>query len=149
MTFSSTTPNALVIATLGARGAALDPAFPVPANTLVADYLPYDALLPYADVFVSNAGYGGFMQGVMNGVPMVLAGTLADKAEVAARAEWAGVAVNLMAQRPEEGKILEAVQRVLGDGGFKRRAVVLREDNEAMGSLGRVEGIVEELVEGR
>ncbi len=137
----------IVVATLGARGAQLPDDFTTPANAIVVDYLPYDALLPYTDVFVSNAGYGGFMQGIMNGVPMVLAGTLADKAEVAARAEWAGVAVNLRAQRPEGVAIMAGVDKVLGDGGFKRRAVELKGENEGMGALGRFQGIVEGLVE--
>ena len=65
--------DALVVAVLGARGAALD--FQIPGNARVQDYLLYHAVLPYADVFVSNGGYGGFMQAVMYGVPMVLAGT--------------------------------------------------------------------------
>lgn len=65
--------DVLVVAVLGSRGASL--AFEAPANARVADYLAYHAVLPFADVFVSNGGYGGFMQAVMYGVPMVLAGT--------------------------------------------------------------------------
>ncbi|KAK3906127.1 glycosyltransferase [Staphylotrichum tortipilum] len=147
LTALSERSDLLVVATLGARGATLPDTFPVPSNAIVADYLPYDAILPHAEVFVSNAGYGGFMQGVMNGVPMVLAGTMADKAEVAARAEWAGVAVNLRAQRPEGVAIMAGVDKVLGDGGYKKRAVELRAENEGMEALVRFERIVEELVE--
>jgi UDP:flavonoid glycosyltransferase YjiC (YdhE family) len=113
---------------------------------MVVDYLPYDALLPLADVFVSNAGYGGFMQSVMNGVPMVLAGTAADKAEVCARAEWAGVAVNLRAQTPGEDAIRAAVETVLGDGRYKKKALEVKEENERLDALARFESIIEELV---
>lgn len=66
--------DVLVVAVLGLKGAGLD-GFEVPRNARVVDYLAYHAVLPYADVFVSNGGYGGFMQAVMYGVPMVLAGT--------------------------------------------------------------------------
>lgn len=66
--------DVLVVAILGIKGATLE-GFDVPANARVVDYLAYHALLPFADVFVSNGGYGGFMQAVMYGVPMVLAGT--------------------------------------------------------------------------
>ncbi|KAK4237257.1 glycosyltransferase [Achaetomium macrosporum] len=139
--------DVIVVATLGARGAALDtPSVEIPANALVIDYLPYNALLPYADVFVSNAGYGGFMHGIMNGVPMVLAGALADKGEVCARAEWAGVAVNLGAQRPGEEAIGQAVNRILGDQKYKARAMELKRENEEMDALGAFEGIIWELV---
>lgn len=65
--------DVLVVAILGKKGAGLG--FEAPANARVVDYLAYHAVLPFADVFVSNGGYGGFMQAVMYGVPMVLAGT--------------------------------------------------------------------------
>jgi UDP:flavonoid glycosyltransferase YjiC (YdhE family) len=138
-------PNLIVVATLGCRGAELPTDLEIPPNVMVVDYLPYDVLLPYTDVFVSNAGYGGLMHGVMNGVPMVLAGTVSDKAQVCARAEWAGVAVNLRAQRPGEEAIREAVARVLGDGKFKARALELKGENEGLNSLRKVEEIIEEL----
>lgn len=65
--------DVLVVAVLGVKGAKLT--FNVPGNARVVDYLAYHAVLPFADVFVSNGGYGGFMQAIMYGVPMVLAGT--------------------------------------------------------------------------
>ncbi|KAL1841822.1 hypothetical protein VTJ49DRAFT_6575 [Mycothermus thermophilus] len=133
----------LIIATLGARDASLDE--PTPSNASIAEYLPYEAVLPYTDVFVSNAGYGGVMTGVMHGVPMVLAGTVADKAEVCARAEYAGVAVNLGAQRPSSADIRAAVDAVLADDKVKRRAMELRRENEGLDALGTVERIVKEL----
>lgn len=65
--------DVFIIGVLGQRDATLD-GVKLPANTRVVDYLLYDAVLLYADVFVSNAGYGGFLYSVMHGVPMVLAG---------------------------------------------------------------------------
>ncbi|KAK4108514.1 glycosyltransferase family 1 protein [Canariomyces notabilis] len=136
----------IVIATLGARGATPPAELDVlPDNFKIVDYFPYDALLPHTDVFVSNAGYGGFMHGIMNGVPMVLAGTKADKAEVCQRAEWAGVGVNLRAQNPSGEAIREAVDKVLGDGKFKARALELKKENEQMNCLETFEKIVYEI----
>ncbi|KAK3937839.1 hypothetical protein QBC46DRAFT_391693 [Diplogelasinospora grovesii] len=137
----------IVIATLGCRDEPVpQDVVPVPGHIKVIDYLPYDAMLPYTDVFVSNAGYGGFMHGVMNGVPMVLAGTAADKAEVCARAEWSGVAVNLRTARPSIEAIREALDKVLTEPAYKTRAAELKEENEAMDSLGTLEEIVWEMV---
>ncbi|EAQ84268.1 hypothetical protein CHGG_10672 [Chaetomium globosum CBS 148.51] len=137
----------LVIATLGDRGAELEGAAraALPGNAFVVDYLEYEAVLPHTDVFVSNAGYGGFMQGVMNGVPMVLAGTMADKAEVSARAEWAGVAVNLRAQEPGPDAIRAAVDKVLADGRFKETVVRLQKENQDLDAFGKIDEILEEL----
>lgn len=141
----------LVIVTLGMRGAELDEAAraALPANAIVVDYLAYDAVLPFADVFVSNAGYGGFMHGVMNGVPMVLAGTVADKAEVCARAEWAGIAVNLRAQEPGADAIRAGVDKVLADNGFKQTVVKLQRENQKLDAFAQIDGILEEWAVGR
>lgn len=66
----------MVIGVLGKKGATLDDGVvEIPKNATVVDYLSYDAILPYADVFVTNGGFGGFLHGVMHGVPMVIAGT--------------------------------------------------------------------------
>ncbi|KAK0706185.1 glycosyltransferase family 1 protein [Lasiosphaeria miniovina] len=145
--------NVILVATLGKRGASIalgegeDPLAEIPANTKVIDYLPYDALLPYADVFICNAGYGGFMHGVMNGVPMVLAGTQADKAEVAARAEYVGVAVNLRATSPTPGALRAGIDKVLSNESYKNKAVELKAENEAMDAMGQIEKIVDEFTE--
>ncbi len=42
----------------------------------------------------------GVLQAMTNGVPMVLAGATEDKLEVAMRAEYAGIAVNLRTETP-------------------------------------------------
>jgi UDP:flavonoid glycosyltransferase YjiC (YdhE family) len=132
----------IAIATLGSRGASLPRNVGVPPNTRVVDYFPYDALLPLVDVFVSNAGLGGLMHGIMNGVPMVVAGVEADKAEVSARAEWSGMAVNLRSGRPSVSALAEGINKVLRDAAYKKRAVELKRENEAMNALGTVEKLI-------
>ncbi|KAF5001424.1 hypothetical protein FGRMN_1020 [Fusarium graminum] len=81
----------LVVVILGKRDAALPDDIVIPSNTRIVDFLPYDVLPPHASVFVMNAGYGGFLHRVTNGVPLVLAGESEDKPEVAMRGEWSGV----------------------------------------------------------
>lgn len=129
----------LVVAALGARDTKLDDNVQVPPNARVADYVPYDAILPLADVFISNAGYGSFGHAVMNGVPTIFAGETEDKLEVAMRAEWAGFAYNLKTQTPRAEQIRGAVDAVLADGKYKVRAEELRRENEKMDALGRIE----------
>ncbi|KAK0705461.1 hypothetical protein B0H67DRAFT_384347 [Lasiosphaeris hirsuta] len=141
----------ILVATLGAKGAELDPALlgiPVPANTIVVDYLPYDAVLPYADVFVSNAGFNGVVHGIMNAVPMLLAGLEADKGEVCMRAEYAGVAVNLRATSPSEAQIVDGFNELLTNKKYKARAVELQEESKELDPLGTVARMVLELADG-
>ncbi|KAK0718985.1 hypothetical protein B0T21DRAFT_295758 [Apiosordaria backusii] len=139
----------LVIATLGAK----DEPSPLaeedtPKNVRIVDYFPYEAVLPHSDVFVSNAGYGGFMHGVMNGVPMVLAGLIADKGDVCQRAARAGIAVNLATSDPTQEDVKRGIDTVLNDGKFKQRVLEIKEENEKADALGQIENILEELLRG-
>lgn len=131
--------DVLVVAILGKKGASLAADVAVPANARVVDYLPYDALLPHAAAFVFNAGYGGLLHGVCHGVPMVLGGETEDKPEVAMRAEWSGVALNLRTARPEDRAVREAVDRVLAEPAFKKKVMAIKAENEALGALDLVE----------
>ncbi|KAJ0415219.1 UDP-Glycosyltransferase/glycogen phosphorylase [Aspergillus carlsbadensis] len=139
----ATRDDYFVIGVLGVKGATLD-GVTIPANTRVVDFLSYDAVLPYVDVFVSNAGYGGFLHGVMNGVPMVLAGSGQDKSEVCARGEWAGIAVNLKTDTPSVDAIRDAVRTVLTDTRYKTRCVQIQRENEALDSCAQVERAIME-----
>ncbi|GKZ30780.1 hypothetical protein AbraIFM66950_010218 [Aspergillus brasiliensis] len=125
-------PDVMVISALGVKGAVLDDDFEVPDNAKVIDYLSYDAVLPYVDVFVTNGGYGSFMHGVMNGVPMVLAGTVQDKGEVCMRGEWAGIGINLRTDTPSAETIRESVERILSDLKYKARSLVIQRENEEL-----------------
>ncbi|KID80207.1 UDP-glucosyltransferase B1 [Metarhizium brunneum] len=131
--------DTLVIAALGLPGATLPEGFDVPSNARVADYVAYDAILPYADVFVSNAGYGAFGHAVMNGVPAIFAGETEEKPEVAMRAEWAGFAYNLKTQTPSAEQIRDAVDAVFADDRYRVRARELMRENEEMDALGMIE----------
>lgn len=122
----------LVVAILGKRNAFLPDNVAIPSNTRVIDYLPYDVLLPHASVFVMNAGYGGFLHGVTNGVSMVLAGETEDKPKIAMHGEWSGVAVNLRTGRPNPDLVRAGVRRILEDGSFKKRVIDIKAENEAM-----------------
>ncbi|RAL13302.1 UDP-Glycosyltransferase/glycogen phosphorylase [Aspergillus homomorphus CBS 101889] len=136
----------LVVAVLGKKGAALDDDVKLPENAKVVDYLSYDAILPYADVFVTNGGYGGFLHGVMHGVPMVIAGTGQDKAEVSMRGEWAGIAANLRSNTPSIEDIREGVTKVIGDDRFKRRCLAIKQENEDLACFAQVERYINEIV---
>ncbi|KAF4334837.1 n-glycosyltransferase [Fusarium beomiforme] len=122
----------LVVAILGRRNAILPEDVTIPPNSRVIDYLPYDVLLPHASVFVMNAGYGGFLHGVTNSVPLVLAGETEDKPEIAMRGEWSGVAVNLKTGHPTPEMVRAGVERVLTDASFKKRVDEIKAENEAM-----------------
>src|SRR4051812_31901243 len=74
----------------------------------------HSVLMPHVDVMITNGGYGGVQHAIRYGIPVVVAGESADKAEVAARVEYAGVGVNLRTAHPTPDMIAAAV-REAGD----------------------------------
>ncbi|KAJ3497866.1 hypothetical protein NLG97_g1565 [Lecanicillium saksenae] len=131
--------DVLVVAILGRRGAKLPSDLQLPSNAHVIDYLSYDAILPHAAAFIVNAGYGGFMHGIINGVPMVLAGGSEDKPEVANRGEFAGVAINLRTGTPSKEDIRRAVHEILSNPKYRKRVKEIQTENENMKAMDSVE----------
>lgn len=134
----------------------------IPANARVQDYLPYDAILQHTDIFVTNGGYDSSKQisppiphfllricspapripflfavthDVVNSVPQVLAGQVQDKGEVNIRVKWAGLGINLRTQRPTPIQILTAVDTVLTNPKYKKRAIAMQKRNEQIDSM--------------
>jgi UDP:flavonoid glycosyltransferase YjiC (YdhE family) len=136
--------DVLVVVSTGGRPAAELPG-PLPANVRVAEYLPYDQLLPLIDVMVTNGGYGGVQQALGNGVPLVVAGQTEDKVEVSARVGWSGAGVNLKTNQPSGAQVAAAVQRVLADPTFRARAEDLAVEIAAAPGLAGLDRVLAEL----
>lgn len=111
----------LVLATTGGRPVGSIRG-PIPANARVAPFLPFDDLLPKVDVLVTNGGYGTVSLALAAGVPIVSAGVTEDKAEIGARVGWSGVGVNIAANAPTADALRAAIDGVLTEPGFRRRA---------------------------
>ncbi|MFD3744047.1 glycosyltransferase [Nocardia sp. NPDC058633] len=101
---------------------------PVPANAFVTDYLPYEQLLPTIDVMITNGGYGGVQHALRYGVPVIVAGETADKAEVAARVAYTGTGIDLGTAHPTPVDIVTAVEQILSDPGYRIAAHRLSRD---------------------
>ncbi|MFE0464255.1 nucleotide disphospho-sugar-binding domain-containing protein [Kitasatospora sp. NPDC058965] len=114
----------------------------VPANTRVAGFVPFDALLPHTDVLVTNGGYGGVQAALGHAVPLVVAGASEDKPEVAARVEWTGTGVNLRTDRPTVAALAAAVDQLLATPAFRERAAALAEEFARHDALGHLAELV-------
>jgi UDP:flavonoid glycosyltransferase YjiC (YdhE family) len=110
----------LVVACTGRRHTdALQARFPHD-NVVVEDWVDFDALLPRANLFVCNGGYGSIMHALMNEVPILSAGKLEAKNDINARLAYRGFGVDLKTERPKPDQIAAGVKRVLGDPSFKQ-----------------------------
>ena len=133
--------DVLVVVATGGRTLTDTPA-DLPANVRVADYLPYDRLLPLVDVMVTNGGYGGVQQALAHGVPLVVAGETEDKVEVSARVGWSRAGVNLRTNRPGAATVAAVVDRVLRDPSYRTRAKELAAEIGAAPGLGGVSAVL-------
>ncbi|KAH0436357.1 udp-glucuronosyl udp-glucosyltransferase [Colletotrichum camelliae] len=140
-------PDVLVVATLGAVGARLPAEVKIPTNARVIDYLPYDAMLEYTDVFISNAGYGTLTHAVSNGVPVLLAGENEEKIEVTMRAVYAGVGLSLGTQTPTAEQVRRGVECILEDTKYKKAAMRLKMENSDLDALSAIEAKIREMTE--
>lgn len=139
-------PVLTVVATGGRSPSAVADAVggALPANVRLAAYLPYDRLLPRTSVVVSNGGYGGVLQSLRFGVPLVVAGASEDKPEVAARVRRVGAGIDLRTGSPTPRRVRRAVRRVLDDPAYRRGARALQ---EVIGDLGDPRSTVADALE--
>ena len=137
----------LVVATTGGRpveALGMD----LPANARIASFLPFDAIFPKVDVFVTNGGYGSVLQALSAGVPVVAAGKTEDKAEVSARVGRAGVGIDLGTSTPTPAALGGAIERVLSEPSFRRAARAMAAEFEALDAGQEILGAIDGLVRG-
>jgi MGT family glycosyltransferase len=116
-------PDIIVLVTTGGRPIETLGG-PLPDNVRVAQYLPFEWVLSKIDAFVTNGGYGSVNQALSFGVPIVTAGTVADRGDVGARVAWSGVGVNLATNAPTAAALGPAVRLVLDDSKFRAQAAL-------------------------
>lgn len=139
-------PDLLVVATAGGRPIDAIPG-PIPANARLASYLPFEWILPKADVFVTNGGYGSVNQAMSFGIPLVTAGTTEDKADVNARVAWSGVGVNLATNNPTPQALRDSVRAVLDKPDYRTRASRMAEEFSRIDTRSEILRIVSEAAE--
>lgn len=102
-----------VVAALGRDPGAVS--VPVPPNARVAEFIPFDQLLPKASVYITNGGFGGTQQALAAGVPVIAAGLTEDKPAVAARIAYHGLGIDLQTAAPAPEAVAAAAETVLKD----------------------------------
>lgn len=137
--------DVLVVAVLCQKGATIDKHLnlfdggKLPDNARVIDYFPYDAILPHADVFASNSGYGGLTHAVAQAVPVVQAGDVFDKPDIGRRVEYSGLGVFLANSPPTPEAVAAAVDEVLTQDEYKKRALSLQAESREYDPLQIIE----------
>ncbi|WP_114937456.1 glycosyltransferase [Mucilaginibacter endophyticus] len=99
-------------------------------NLIIEDYIPFDEVMPFAHVYITNGGYGGTLLGIKNRLPMVAAGLFEGKAEICARVGYFKYGIDLKTERPTPDEIRNAVVNVIADPVYKNNITALADEME-------------------
>jgi MGT family glycosyltransferase len=138
-------PDLLVVATAGGRPIDAIPG-PIPGNARLAQYLPFEWILPKVNVFVTNGGYGSVNQAMSFGIPLVTAGLTEDKADVNARVAWSGAGIDLATNEPTPQALCEAVRTVLDKPNYRSRASLMADEFNGIDTRSEVLRIVSQVL---
>ncbi|HEX2536347.1 MAG TPA: nucleotide disphospho-sugar-binding domain-containing protein [Chitinophagaceae bacterium] len=120
--------DCLVVATTGGNGTQALRARYHQENLIIEDFIPFRDIMPYADVYVTNGGYGGVLLAIENELPLVVAGVHEGKNEINARVGYFKLGINLGTETPTPAQVGKAVRQVLTDGTYKRNILRLSEE---------------------
>ena len=118
----------LVVATTGGNGTKALRAKYHQENIIVEDFIPFGDVMPYADVYITNGGYGGVMLGIQNKLPLVVAGVHEGKNEINARVGYFRLGVNLKTEKPTPQQVYNAVLKVFNDKSFEENVLELSKE---------------------
>jgi macrolide glycosyltransferase len=116
---------------------------PAPANFELHPWIPQLDVLREADAFVTHAGMGGTMEGLVCGVPMVAVPQAVDQFLNAASIASLGVGRHLPKEEATPDGLREAVLSVAADPAVAGRLGELREEISAAGGARRAADVIE------
>lgn len=121
----------------------------VPPNARLIDFIAFAPILPHVRVGVTNGGWGGVLEMLAHGVPLVVAGGTFDKPEVAARVARSGAGIDLHTGRPRPIRLRNAVRQVIREPSFREHALEIAEEFRQLGGAARAAASIERVLLGR
>lgn len=110
----------VIVTTGGSKTAALRERYPA-ANVIIEDFIPFDDVMPYTDVYVTNGGYGGVLLGIQHQLPLVVGGIHEGKLEINARVGYFNLGIDMKTEKPTPALVKESVETVLSNGVYKQQ----------------------------
>lgn len=107
---------------------------PLPANVVVARFLPQNLVLAGSTAVVSHAGSGTVLGALAARLPHVCLPVAADQFINAEQVAGRGAGIAIPTEARDAGRIRDAVERVLADASYRARAAALQDDIDTMPS---------------
>lgn len=105
----------------------------IPANVRVEAWVPQAEVFPHTAVMVCHGGSGTVLGGLAAGLPQVVVPIGADQPHNAQ--SIAAIGAGLALTKPDAETLRAAIQRVLGDEGFRRAASAISIEMAALPSV--------------
>lgn len=137
----------VIVCTGGSGTAALRERYPQ-KNVMIEDFIPFAEIMPHADVFISNGGYGGILMAIEHGLPLVVAGVHEGKNEVNARIGHFQLGIDLKTEYPSATQIKKSVETVLRNAQYACNVQKLRLEFQTYNSNILCEKYIADLMEG-
>jgi MGT family glycosyltransferase len=118
---------------------------PFPPNFLARGWVPQIELLPHVRAVVCHAGQNTVSESLAHGLPLVVVPIKDDQPIVAHQVTRCGAGLRLPFARPRPAAIREAVERVLGEPGFRSAAERIRRSFVEAGGARRAATCLERL----
>jgi MGT family glycosyltransferase len=120
--------DTLVIATTGGNGTiGLRERYKA-KNLIIESYIPFEEVMPYASVCITNGGYMTSLLSISHKLPIVTAGVQGGKNEVGTRVAYFNCGVNLKTEIPQPQAIRDAVQEIILNDKYKENVSMLSEE---------------------
>ncbi|MEJ7586133.1 MAG: nucleotide disphospho-sugar-binding domain-containing protein [Ferruginibacter sp.] len=137
----------VVVTTGGAQTQELKKRFPQP-NIIIEDFIHFGDVMPYADVYITNGGYGDVMLGIENRLQFVAAGVHERKNEINARIGYCKLGINLKTETPKAEEIKRAVTEVLANSVYKKNVENLSKEFKSFDSNELCTKYIREVLDG-
>lgn len=102
----------LIVTTSGEKTTELKEKY-TSGNLIIEDFIPFQDVMPFASVFITNGGYGGVLLSIRHGLPIVSAGIREGKNEICARIGFFKYGINLNTEMPTPAQLRIAVKEVM------------------------------------
>lgn len=141
--------DVLVIATTGgSQTEYLRTRFP-DTNFIIEDFIPFADVMPYADLYITNGGYGGVLLAIEYELPLLVAGVHEGKNEINARVGYFELGINLKTEKPTPVKIRKAADVLFNNSRYREKVTELRREFSMYDPAVLCAGYLKELLDGR
>jgi MGT family glycosyltransferase len=135
----------LIVTTCGERTAELREKYNS-ENIIIEDFIPFQDVMPYSSVFITNGGYGGVLLSIRHGLPIVAAGIHEGKNEICARIGFFKYGINLNTEMPTPEQLRAAVKEVMGKEIYVKNVRKLSKEFELYNANELSSGYIGELL---